>query len=184
MKKIKSVFVRNYEGNRKVRDQVVEGSEWVLKGEGIATRKWDGLAVLIKDQQIYIRYDAKQGRTPPDSFIPCEPQPDPHTGHWPGWVLPGKGQDKHILAYLATLDTYPADGTYEFCGPSVGTRHGPNPEFLIDNVLIPHGKDIINLPDRSFTGIKAYLRDLPIEGIVFHHPDGRMAKIKRNDFDY
>ncbi len=37
MKKIKSLFKRNYEGNRQVYDCVVEGSEWVVNGEGSAT---------------------------------------------------------------------------------------------------------------------------------------------------
>jgi hypothetical protein len=27
-----------------------------------------------------------------------------------------------------------------------------------------------------------YLRDKPIEGIVWHHEDGRMVKIKKADF--
>ena len=32
------------------------------------------------------------------------------------------------------------------------------------------------------TTIKAYLADGKIEGIVWHHPDGRMVKIKAKDF--
>ncbi|MFL5354397.1 hypothetical protein [Archangium sp.] len=29
-----------------------------------------------------------------------------------------------------------------------------------------------------------YLRDRDIEGIVFHHPDGRAAKLKGSDFGF
>ena len=42
MKKIISLFQRNYEGDRLVRDELVPGAEWVAAGEGVATRKWDG----------------------------------------------------------------------------------------------------------------------------------------------
>jgi len=37
---------------------------------------------------------------------------------------------------------------------------------------------------RKFEEIKAYLADKDIEGIVWHHPDGRMVKIKKKDFGY
>jgi hypothetical protein len=75
MKKIISLFQRNYEGNRKVRDEVTPGAQWVIDGEGKATRKWDGLAVLVKDGVVFRRYDAKTGRTPPAGFIPAQPSP-------------------------------------------------------------------------------------------------------------
>lgn len=42
MKKIKSLFKRNYETDHLVRDEVVEGSEWVLEGHGVGTLKIDG----------------------------------------------------------------------------------------------------------------------------------------------
>lgn len=40
MQKIISLFQRNYDGDHLVRDEVVPGAEWVLRGEGVATRKW------------------------------------------------------------------------------------------------------------------------------------------------
>jgi hypothetical protein len=42
MRKIITLFQRNYESDRLVRDEVVPGAEWVLAGEGVATRKFDG----------------------------------------------------------------------------------------------------------------------------------------------
>ena len=44
MQKIISLFQRNYDGDRLVRDELVDGAEWVPAGEGVATRKWDGTA--------------------------------------------------------------------------------------------------------------------------------------------
>ena len=35
---------------------------------------------------------------------------------------------------------------------------------------------------RDYAGLAAWLRACPWEGIVWHHPDGRMAKLKRRDF--
>ena len=74
MKKIPSLFKRDYEGNRLVYPEVVEGCEWVLAGEGVASRKWDGTACLVQDGKLYKRYDAKQGK--PDRPVMAPPQPD------------------------------------------------------------------------------------------------------------
>jgi hypothetical protein len=37
MKKIISLFARNYETDHLVRDEIVAGAEWVVAGEGFAT---------------------------------------------------------------------------------------------------------------------------------------------------
>jgi hypothetical protein len=184
MKKIMSLFQRNYEGNRKVRDQVTPGAEWVTAGEGVATRKWDGLAILIKDGAIFKRYDAKTGRTPPAGFVPAQNLPDPVSGHWPGWV-PTDGPDSKLIR--ETVAAHPGevtDGTYEVCGPKIGTRHGPNPEGLSQHIIVPHGKDLLEDCPRTYPELMAYLKDLGIEGIVWHHEDGRRVKIKKVDFPY
>lgn len=188
MKKIKSLFQRNYEGNRQVRDELVPGSEWVANGEGYATRKWDGLAIKIEGGKVFQRYDAKTGRTPPSDFIPAQPEPDPETGHWPGWV-PVPQTIKHVweaidwfkYQFQVPESSMPVDGTFEVCGPKVGTRHGPNPENLDRHILVRHGRDRLNCP-RTFDELKEYLSKENIEGVVWHHPDGRMVKIKAADF--
>lgn len=45
-----------------------------------------------------------------------------------------------------------------------------------------HGEGRAISPERSFEGLNRHLAENCDEGIVFHHPDGRMAKIKRRDF--
>ena len=44
MRKIPTLFVREFLPNHKIiiTDQVAPGCEWVLAGEGVATRKLDG----------------------------------------------------------------------------------------------------------------------------------------------
>lgn len=59
MKKIKTLFQRVIE-NHEIVDIlpiVTDGCEWVLKGEGIATRKLDGTACMVKDGKLFARYD-------------------------------------------------------------------------------------------------------------------------------
>lgn len=178
MQKIISLFKRDYEGTRQVYNEVVPGAEWVLAGEGRPTIKWDGTSCMIRDGAIYKRYDAKHGKTPPTGFIPAQ-EPDPTTGHWPGWIQCSRNnpQDKwHFEAF----DVFPfADGTYELCGPKVNG----NPHRFTQHTLIPHGVDMLFDVPRDFDGIREYLtNDATLEGIVWHHDDGRLVKIKRKDF--
>lgn len=177
MKKIVSLFKRNYDGDRLVVDEVVPDAEWVVKGEGVATQKFDGTCCLVKDGRLYRRFDCVQGRTPPAGFMAAQ-EPDPVTGHWPGWVLVDDGHEnvwhREALAVSGALE----DGTYELCGPKIQG----NPEGLTAHVLIPHGKVLLPDAPRDFAGLKAWLEPRSIEGIVWHHPDGRMVKIKRRDF--
>ena len=189
MKKIASLFQRNYDGDRQVRDEVVPGSEWVINGEGVATRKWDGMAVAVFDGVAFKRYDAKAGRTPPAGFRPAQPEADPVSGHWPGWVEIGQDEPRLIegLAWgrKNLFDGAPVpDGTYEVCGPKIGTRHGANPEGLTEHILCVHGADELTGCPRRYDDLKEYLADKRFEGIVWHHLDGRMVKIKRADFGY
>lgn len=182
MQKIKSLFQRNYTGDRLVYNEVVPGSEWVQRGEGIATRKWDGTSCLVKQGQLFKRYDAKHGKTPPEGFVPAQ-EPDAVTGHWPGWVpvLTGNPADRwHLEAVVGdhSQECGFADGTYELCGPKVQS----NAESLDAHYLIRHGEE--KLPDcpTDFEGLREYFKDKQIEGVVWHHPDGRMVKCKRRDF--
>src|SRR5687767_4291097 len=92
MQKIISLYQRNYDGNKLVRDEIVPGAEWVVDGEGTPTRKWDGTCCLIRDGRLFKRFDAKRGKVPPAGFVAAQ-EPDEKTGHWPGWVPVGGGPE-------------------------------------------------------------------------------------------
>lgn len=182
MQKIASLFRRNYDGDRLVRDEVVPGSEWVLAGEGVATIKWDGTCCMVRGGVLFKRYDAKKGRTPPPGFEAAQ-EPDAVTGHHPGWLPVGDGTEDrwHREAWeVAQTKGGLVDGTYELLGPKVQG----NPEGQSVHVLVLHGAH--EMPDvpRDFAGIRAFLGDRHYEGIVWHHPDGRMVKIKAKDFGF
>lgn len=180
MRKIISLFQRNYEGDRLVRDEVVPGAEWVLAGEGRPTEKIDGTSCLVQDGKLFKRYDAKHGKTPPAGFLPAQPTPDPVTGHWPGWlpVDETRPEDRwHWQAWQGTVIGLP-DGTYELVGPKVQG----DPYQLLVHSLVPHGQSEIPGNPRTYEAIKAFLAAHRLEGIVWHHEDGRMVKIKARDF--
>lgn len=185
MKKIISLFQRNYDGNRLVRDEVVPGAEWVLEGEGLPTRKWDGTCCMIEEGKVFKRYDAKHGKQPPVGFIPAQ-DPDPETGHWPGWLLVGNGPEDRWFKEGFTMtqkfqNELLENGTYELVGPKVNN----NPEHFDKHIFIPHGKEVLDVSTpRTFEGLKKYFEVVDIEGIVWHHADGRMVKIKKRDFGY
>src|SRR5687768_781257 len=119
MEKIKSLFKRDYEGTRLIYDELVEGSEWVIAGEGIATEKFDGTSCLIKEGKLFKRYDAKHGKTPPEGFIPAQ-DPDPVTGHYPGWLPVDFSKPENKWHYEAFAENWvKSDGTYELVGAKI-----------------------------------------------------------------
>lgn len=178
MEKISTLFKKNPENLGRVINELNPQNEWVVKGEGIASRKFDGTAAAIINGELYKRYDAKKGRAIPPNAIPCQ-DPDEITGHHPHWVkcVRGTPEDKYFFeGFDNSHET--ADGTYELVGPKVQG----NPEGYGVHKLIPHGKWTYEITDFSFEGIKQFLQDADCEGIVFHHPDGRMCKIRKSDF--
>lgn len=175
MKKIPTLFVRDRITGRVI-DEVQPGCEWVFAGEGVATRKYDGTCCLIRGGKLFKRYDAKHGKTPPTGFEPAQ-DPDPVTGHWPGWLAVGDGpEDRWHREAFKGCEFLP-EGTYELIGPKIQS----NPEDCPVHMLTPHGKNLLLVP-LNFNGIREHLAENDIEGIVWHHPDGRMAKIKGKDF--
>ena len=192
MKKIPSLFKRDYAGTRQVYDEVVEGCEWVQAGEGIPTEKIDGTCCLIQDGKLFKRYDAKKGRIPPTGFIPTG-EPDEVTGHCPGWLPVGFGPEDqwHREAFneLAKIspDHIDVGGTFELIGPKVQG----NPYRLDQHILAVHGENWLD-PDElgfptDFQKVRAWLEARPlVEGIVWEHRSkvGVFAKIKRKDFGF
>jgi hypothetical protein len=178
MIKITTLFKKDPTNLARVINEINPENEWVFKGEGIATRKFDGTAAAIINGEVYKRYDVKKGRQVPEGAIPCQ-EPDAITGHWPHWVKCDRDnkEDKYFFEGLDNLDTL-EDSTYELCGPKVQG----NPEGLSQHTLVKHGAEEINLLPLTFDGLKEFFTYKDIEGIVFHHPDGRMCKIRKSDF--
>ncbi len=179
MRKVPTLFERDWNGDRsRVLPGVHPGCEWVLAGEGVPTRKLDGTCCMIRDGRLYKRQEIGLMRDAPADFE--EVDRDPETGKRVGWRPVGDGPEdewhRKGFACLVLVE----DGTYELVGPKVQG----NPEDAPFHVLIPHTAPVLVLGDapRDFDAIREYLAARDIEGIVFHHADGRMAKVKRRDF--
>lgn len=178
MRKIITLFQRNYETDRLVRNELTPGAEWVAAGEGVATRKFDGTCAMVRDGKLYKRYK-QQG------WVPVGDGPDDRW-HREAWDDSFEMCISNGIGHVSGLE----DGTYELCGPKVQG----NPERFACHALVRHGSSTtrnatntggpVELPDvpRDFDGIKAFLATQDVEGIVWHHKDGRMVKIKKKDF--
>lgn len=184
MKKIPTLFERDWNGDRsRVVNQVHEGCEWVLAGEGTATRKLDGTCCMIRGGKLYKRREVRNGDNAPPDFEQADH--DAETGKTVGWVPVGDSPEDRYYREALAASANLADGTYELCGPKVQG----NPEGYVSHTLVAHENPELvapegDAPPRDFEGLRAYLAGRNIEGIVFHHPDGRMAKIKGRDFGH
>lgn len=179
MKKIPTIFKRNPEKMSELLREPHPDCGWVFDGEGLATRKYDGTCVLVEDNKYYKRREVKKGKTAPDGFV--EVSTDPNTGKKVGWIAVDPldpGNKYHMEAF--TDGHAHANGTYELVGPKIQG----NPEGFHRHWLLNHKREstkYFHVP-LDFDSLKGWLEDKDIEGLVFHHPDGRMAKIKKRDF--
>jgi hypothetical protein len=122
----------------------------------------------------------KKNKPVPDDFE--EVDFDPNTGKRVGWVQVGDGPDDKYHREARDEWGLPPDGTYELMGPKVQG----NPMDYRAHVFIRHGSiEFASPPPRDFEGLGDFLMACgkSTEGIVWHHPDGRMAKIKKRDFE-
>ena len=180
MNKIPTLFKRNDKGqveplpNGPVAEHILSVPTF-----GVPTRKYDGTAIRIDAAGVlWKRYTVKHNKPVPRNFIPTG-EPAPGTGKQPGWVR--VNLDNPDEKYLReAIDTYgtPSQGTYELCGPKING----NPEGLCDHRLIPHGKELLGETPREFEGLRVWLSENPIEGIVWWHDGQPIAKLKGRDF--
>jgi hypothetical protein len=182
MQKIPTVFQRNHDGDRLVRDEVTPGCEWVLAGAGRPTIKIDGTCCMISGGKLYKRREVKSGQPLPPDFTPIG-EVDEVTGKRVGWVPVGDGpEDQYHREALQFLQTgsLALEGTYELVGPKIQG----NPYEMSRHFLIPHGSEDFGELPHTFEGLQMFFEAHVTEGVVWHHPDGRMAKLKRRDFGF
>ncbi len=185
MEKIPTIFDRD--DDFKVVNRPRRGCEWVFEGQGRATEKLDGTNVrlTIRAGQV-VRVEKRRN--------PSKAQKQ--QGVVDGWyveALENAAEDKWIFEAVRGVDTqgWP-DG--EHSSEALGPHIQGNPLGLTKHLCLPFNLEapVYESIPRDFHGLKEQLRNLDslfspghlAEGIVFHHPDGRRAKIKRKDFDW
>lgn len=181
MRKIPTLFLRT-DDMRHITREVNPACQWVLDGEGVATRKWDGTCCKVEGGKLFARREVKPGQTVPDDF--AHEETDCATGKAFGWVPVGDGPEwtHHHEAWARFIYNL-GDGTYELIGPKINgnTDNWPRVTLMPHGHHFPIGGDV----ERTYDGIRRLLIGGVCwnwEGIVFRHPDGRMAKIKAKDF--
>jgi hypothetical protein len=182
MRKIPTLFVRDPEDRRSVTSEVNPGCEWVLAGEGEATRKFDGTCVMLDEHGAWwARREVRPGRAVPPGYLAV--QTDQITGKMVGWEPMSQSSfaPLHAEALAGGDDWLP--GSYELVGPKING----NPERCAAHTLLRHATaEVVPTPVRDFATLRQLVLDLEAEsgaeGVVFHHPDGRMVKLKARDF--
>lgn len=174
MRKIPTVYLRDPADRAHVTDEVNPECQWVLDGEGTPTRKYDGTCTMLDDDgRWWARREVKPGKTPPPNFV--QVNLDEVTGKTMGWEPIEQSSFAKAFGSVPVLPDRP--GTYELCGPKVQG----NPEGLAEHQLIRHGEMIHGPMGSPKDLVRAVATDGGWEGIVWHHPDGRMAKLKARD---
>lgn len=182
MEKIPTLFERDE--RFKVVDRPRAECAWVFDGDGVGTEKLDGTNV---------RLTVRSGR-----LVRVEKRRNPGKEHKAqgivdGWYVDTTAdpEDKWILEAAGNTDvTAWADGEHP-C-EALGPRIQGNALGLDAHLCVPFNTDapVLETAPRSYAELREFLAELDsryapghlAEGIVFHHPDGRRAKIKRKDF--
>lgn len=186
MRKILTIFERNWDGDRKIVPKLIVDFDF---SSAIATEKLDGTNVRITVRNgEAVRIEKRRN--------PSKVQKQ--KGIMNPWYVDADefaSQDKWIFDAVknTTLKEIP-DG--EWSAEAIGKNIQGNPLNLERNELfffsIPEWREQIILEDAptDFDEIQEYLstqkskigKDCLMEGIVWHHPSGNMVKIKRKDF--
>jgi hypothetical protein len=193
LRRIPTLFVRDPEDRRFVTDHVTPGCEWVIAGEGTATRQYNGVCVAYDPDLLpetdpaltahgtnaldgwWARRWVRPGEELPPGFVPLET--DHESGRTVGWEPAAQAPFVHslLLAIMNTQDPQP--GTYELIGPRINR----NPEHAERHTLVRHeDAETLDAP-RTYEALRQWLPRQSYVGVVWHHPDGRYAKLQRRD---
>ncbi|WP_433273979.1 hypothetical protein ACQPZF_20485 [Actinosynnema sp. CS-041913] len=183
MEKIPTLFERD--DRFRVIDRPRADCAWVFEGQGVGTEKLDGTNVRLTVRSGHlVRVEKRRN--------PSKAQKE--LGIVDGWYVDtaaDAADDKWILAAARNTDVSGwADG--EHSCEALGPRIQGNPLGLDDHLCVPFNVEVpvyAEVP-RDYRELRDFLSTLDsrfapgslAEGIVFHHPDGRRAKIKRKDF--
>lgn len=185
MKKIPSLYVRDINDMAHVLPEVNPVASWVIDDAARvqATVKYDGTCMLLDSYGMWwSRRQVRPDRAVPENYVPVEH--DPATGKTRGWIPAEQSQYRDFHAEALELHGYQRPGTFELVGP----RIGKNPHRLSRHRLLSHGCTPMEGIPTDFHALAEYLHIHQwtwggyLEGVVWHHEDGRMAKIKTKDF--
>lgn len=194
MKKIPTIFERTTDRRHVVVNQVTPGCEWVFDPHQahliVATRKLDGACMRYSRGNWWSRRQVKSGQITPPGFVRVHF--DLVTETFTGWEPAIQSAfAKHVTEAITSDRVITADhrdpgreDTFELVGPKVNG----NPDHFEHHTLFSHSSPMLHLrpdqwrPGGDLTLLMALCAQHGWEGIVWHHQDGRMAKLKVRDF--
>lgn len=187
MKKIRTIFERDWEGNKKVVDKYIDANLPTILAVGAwATEKLDGTNVRITVRNhMAIRVEKRRN---PDKIQKAKGIEEP-------WYVDASEydpQDKWIYDGLKNTDLSDIEDG-EWSGELLGTNIQGNPLNLDKNTIVFFSCDkapVFEDAPITYHELKEWLpkqkskfgNDCGIEGIVWHTPTGEMFKIKTKDF--
>jgi len=186
MKKIKTIFERNWEGDRKIIDKpLFKENDFI---EAIATEKLDGtnVKVTIRNHEA-VRLEKRRN---PNKIQKAKGIEEP----WYEDANEFNPSDKWIFDALKNTNlTKISDG--EFNGEAVGTKIQGNPLKLENNRIVFFTLGQVPIFDNvpiTYQELKEWLpkqiskygNNCKIEGIVWHKNNIPFGKIKLKDFKY
>jgi len=185
MRKIKTIFDRDWKGNRSVIDKYIEDKFLLRETKSVATEKLDGtnIRLTIRNHQV-VRVEKR-----------CNPSKiQKHQDIIEPWYIDVdefNPQDKYIVEAVKSR-TYEKINDGEWSGEAIGKKIQGNPLNLDGHTVCLFSCDeapkFDNVPT-DYEGLKKWLPEQEskfgtgkIEGIVWHCKDGNMYKIKTKDF--
>jgi hypothetical protein len=202
---IPTLYLREFNTEARITPVVRDGCWWVVNGQGKATRLYDGVCVawlptihakpaygreipLLNVGALGVSVDWFQRvKIPasvklPDDFTVIDQ--NRITGTWLGWQPVDLEKDPLADALrvasgsLGDPATVPF-GTYELCGPGIKD----NADGFERPTLIRHAdaEQLDDVPNEFHALMEWLVEHEQHQGVVWRHPDGRMAKIRRTD---
>lgn len=154
MKSIPTIFVRD-KVTRLVINKPSKLTDWVFSQKGVATRKYDGVAIKVENGNVFRRYEWKEGDSIPPGFVKLESL-DPKRPNMsiPGWVpVPNtfltspQGKDEKALkeAWNAYVDEIISA---EKARAVTSLAHNPyGPDYIAKKEVVPYGTYELCGPD-------------------------------------
>lgn len=155
--------------------EVAPKFQWVLDGEGVAVEKIDGMCCAIIGGELYRAVDRRSARGRGPDVV----DPDRIRKRWKVWAKASAEypEDEYLVKAYENTPWCREDGTYEAVGP----HFKGNPYCLDADFLEKHGR-IKHYPERTFEGIRQYLEEHEIEGLIFYRGREIGCQITRQDF--
>jgi hypothetical protein len=167
VEKIPTLFERDETARgRPVTPTIKPESQWVAAGEGVSTRKLDGMNVKVVGGVLHKRQKSNEGVYDEASYAPAH-RDDP--------------SDRYLFEAFNSATGW-EDGIYEALGPRIQGNPEKCEQHTLVRVVPLNPALVLEDVPRTFDRLREWLAAHDVEGIVFHHPDGRKAKIKKRYF--